>query len=334
MSDTRTVCVIGAGAWGTALAIVAQRGGHRVRLWARDRRQADEIARMRQNAGYLPGIALPQELAIESDLDAALASSDIVLVATPAQSIGEVGAAIARFRAAAGKPWSPAIVGCAKGIDAATGRLPAQTLAEALPGLAIAALSGPSFATDAAHGLPTAVTVAASDLATATALCRELSAGAFRCYASDDLTGVELGGALKNVLAIAVGAARGMRLGASAEAALVARGFAELSRLARALGARGETLVGLSGLGDLVLTCSQVQSRNFAYGTALGSGDKLEGRPLAEGVFTARIALDLAEQNGVEAPIIEAVAAVLDKKLSPRDAVTRLLERPLRTETD
>jgi glycerol-3-phosphate dehydrogenase (NAD(P)+) len=241
---------------------------------------------------------------------------------------------ISEFRSAAGDGWSPVIVSTAKGIDAGTGRLPGQLLAEALPGLDVAALSGPSFAIDVARGLPTAVTIAAGRIETAAELSRQLSAGTFRCYASDDLAGVELGGALKNVLALAVGAARGMKLGASAEAALIARGFAEMSRLAIALGARPQTLTGLSGLGDLVLTCSQAQSRNLSYGVALGAGENLEGRPLAEGVFTARIAAEIAASNGVAAPIIATVADVLDRSLTPREAVIRLLERPLKSETE
>jgi len=334
VSTAKTVSVLGAGAWGTGLALVALRAGHRVRQWARDPVQAAAIASQRENRRYLPGIALPAELAVSADFDGSLKSADLVMIATPAQSVRELAGRLAARRAAAGNAWSPVIVASAKGIDARTGRLPAQLLADALPGLKIAALSGPSFASDVAHGLPTAVTIAAENIETAAELSRQLSAGTFRCYASDDLLGVELGGALKNVLAIAVGAARGMKLGASAEAALIARGFAELSRLARALGARPETLTGLSGLGDLVLTCSQAQSRNFSHGVMLGAGGKPEGHPLAEGVFTARIAADIAVRHGVAAPIIASVADVLDRSLSPREAVIRLLERPLKSETE
>lgn len=344
MSGGKTIAVLGAGAWGTALAVVAQRAGNRVRLWARDSAQAAKIETMRQNRRYLPGIALPAEIEVGAELEEVLAETDIVLCVVPAQATAEIAERIAAFGENKPATFQPIIVGCAKGIERERangsqgkpggGRLCATIFAQALPGLAVAALSGPSFAADAARGLPTAVTIAAAELDVAAALCRDMSAGAFRCYASNDIVGVELGGALKNVLAIAVGAARGMRLGASAEAALVARGFAELSRLARALGGRPETLAGLSGLGDLVLTCSQPQSRNFAYGMALGAGDSLIGLPLAEGVFTARVAAELALQSGVDAPIIAAVAEVLEGGIAPPEAVARLLERPLKIETE
>jgi glycerol-3-phosphate dehydrogenase (NAD(P)+) len=230
------------------------------------------------------------------------------------------------------------LVCCAKGIDRATGKLPAELLASILGrsggATRIAALSGPSFAADVANGLPTALTIASKSMAVSNRLAILLSSPRFRCYASTDLKGVELGGALKNVIAIAVGAVRGMGLGASAEAALVARGFAEMARLASALGADSATLTGLSGLGDLVLTCSHSQSRNFAYGMALGRSEPLENRPLAEGAFTAAIASDIAIANGIDTPIITAVSQVLARIITTREAVTQLLDRPLKREME
>jgi len=321
------VAILGAGAWGTALALGAARAGNEAMMWGRDAALVASIAASRSNPRYLPGIALDPPVLAITDPAEALAGADIVLVATPAQSVGTIAGMIAGIV----RPGT-AVVGCAKGIDRATGRLPAEMLADALPGCPVGALSGPSFAADVANGLPTAVTVATRHIELSTWLARRLSGPGFRCYASDDLTGVELGGALKNVLALAVGAARGLRLGASAEAALVARGFAELMRLARALGARPETLMGLSGLGDLVLTCSGPQSRNFSYGMALGEGAPLEGLRLAEGVPTAAIALELARRHGVDSPIIAAVCDVLDRRITAQEAVGLLLDRPLKKE--
>jgi glycerol-3-phosphate dehydrogenase (NAD(P)+) len=224
------------------------------------------------------------------------------------------------------------LVLCAKGIERDTGKLLSEIATEILPRNPIAALSGPSFATDVAAGLPTAVTVAAADEARAARLAALLSSPAFRCYSSADLIGVEVGGALKNVLAIAAGAVSGAGLGASAQAALVTRGFVELRRVGAAFGAEPETLMGLSGLGDLILTCGSAQSRNFSYGLALGRGESLEGRPLAEGVATAGIAARIAREKGVEAPIIAAVEALLAGRIAIADAVAALMARPLKSE--
>lgn len=328
MSGEDKVAVLGGGAWGTALAGVAARAGNEVTLWARDEATVRELNDEHTNGRYLPGIRLTDPFAATGDIVEAVAGADIVLVATPAQTVAALAEGLSGILRA-----GTVVTCCAKGIDRKTARLPGETLADALPGCPVSALSGPSFAADVARGLPTAVTVASRHMEMSTWLARRLSSPAFRCYASDDLIGVELGGALKNVLAIAVGATRGLALGASAEAALVARGFAELSRLARALGARPETLVGLSGLGDLVLTCSGPQSRNFAYGIALGRGDPLDGLPLAEGIFTASIAARLAADRGVEAPVISTVADVLDRRITAREAVALLLDRPLKHET-
>ena len=252
-----------------------------------------------------------------------------VLLVTPAQAL----------RAACGEATkhmpegAPAVI-CAKGIEAASGRLLSEIVAEVLPANPVAVLSGPGFAADVSRGLPTAVTVAARDEELAIRLAALLSAPYLRCYSSSDLTGVEIGGALKNVMAIAAGAASGAELGASAQAALVTRGFVELRRIAQSFGAEPETVMGLSGLGDLLLTCSSAQSRNFAYGLALGRGESLEGRPLAEGVATAGIAARIAADRGIRAPIISAVAAILAGRLTITEAVSALMTRPLRAEAE
>ncbi|WP_062017145.1 NAD(P)H-dependent glycerol-3-phosphate dehydrogenase [Aureimonas sp. AU4] len=321
--------VVGAGAWGTALAILRAREGERVRLLARDGGAAESINRTRRNPRYLPDIELPETLAATTDPAEALGGARTVLLVTPAQTLREVVGSLAPH-------LSPGVrlVLCCKGIERATGLFASAVVAEAVPGAAIAVLSGPSFAEDVARGLPTAVTLAAEDETLADALAQELSGPTFRVYAHTDVLGVEAGGALKNVLALAAGAAAGLGLGASAGAAIVTRGFVELRRLGEALGARPETLMGLSGLGDLVLTCSGTQSRNFRYGLALGRGEPLAGLPLAEGVPSAAIARRLARERGVEAPIIEAVAAILDEGLPVREAVASLLARPLRREFD
>lgn len=322
------VTVLGGGAWGTALALAMLRAGHAVSLWARD---ADSVAAIAkgQNPRYLPDITFETGIAATTDLATALAGADCVLVVTPAQALRSV-LSEAKPHVAVHVP----LVLCAKGIERDTGRLLSDIAAEILPQNPVAALSGPSFATDVSRGLPTAVVVAAEDEARASALALRFSAANLRCYSSDDLIGVEIGGALKNVFAIAAGAVTGAGLGASAQAALVTRGFVELRRIGAAFGARPETLMGLSGLGDLMLTCSSVQSRNFAYGVALGKGEELSGRPLAEGVATAYIAARIARERGLDAPIIEAVAALLDNAITINEAVAGLMTRPLRAEAD
>ncbi len=324
------IAVLGGGAWGTALACVTARNGHETLLWARDSMTVDSINTRHENPAYLPGISLPEGLRATDDLQLA-AGAGIVLLVTPAQSVGEMAVNIANHLYA----YVPVIL-CAKGINRQTGKLPAETVGECLPANPVAALSGPSFATDVASHLPTAVTLAARDIGLAQSLAAILSGPMFRVYASDDIRGVELGGALKNVIALAVGVCRGMGLGASAEAALVARGFAELTRLATAMGGRGETLMGLSGLGDLVLTCSSPQSRNFSYGMALGKAGTVSALPgnlpLAEGALTASIARNLSRKHAIDAPVIETVAELLDGTIAARDALTALLSRPLKRE--
>ncbi|TPK91296.1 NAD(P)-dependent glycerol-3-phosphate dehydrogenase [Mesorhizobium sp. B2-4-12] len=321
------VTVLGGGAWGTALALAMLRAGHSVRLYARDPQTVAAIGRG-ENPRYLPGIAIAPGIEATSDIETALAGADCVLAVTPAQSL--------RATLAAAKDHMPdgiPLVLCAKGIERDTGALLSAIVEEILPRNPVAALSGPSFATDVARGLPTAVVVAARDEMLAADLAARFSAENLRCYSSSDLIGVEIGGALKNVFAIAAGAVTGAGLGASAQAAMVTRGFVELRRIGAAFGARPETLMGLSGLGDLLLTCSSAQSRNFAYGLALGQGKTLSGLPLAEGVPTAAIAARIAVGRGIDAPIISAVAAILDGKVTIDQAVTALMTRPLKTET-
>jgi glycerol-3-phosphate dehydrogenase (NAD(P)+) len=326
--STVTIAVLGGGAWGTALASSARRAGNSVRIWARDLETVEAINERRENHRYLPGMKLAEGIVATTSLAHATAAADIVLAATPAQSLRDM------LSSAAGKVAADVpVVLCAKGIERDTGRLLSAVAEEILPENPIAALSGPSFATDVARGLPTAVVVAARDGDLAAELAAHLSAPQFRCYSSDDLTGVEIGGALKNVLAIGAGAVVGSGLGASAQAAMVTRGFVELRRIGAAFGAQPETLMGLSGLGDLVLTCGSGQSRNFAYGLALGKGENLAGRPLAEGVATAAIAATIARDRDIEAPIVDAVDRILAGEIAIKDAVAELMSRPLKSET-
>lgn len=327
MSGKRRIAVLGGGAWGTALALSMLRAGHDVCLWARDAETVEAINARRENPRYLPGVQFAERLPATREAAAALSGADCVLAVVPAQAMRDLLADIA-----SDMPKAAPLVLCAKGIERGTGKLLSQIAADILPNTPIAALSGPSFATDVARGLPTAVTIAAEDDGTASRLAGLLSGPALRCYSSSDLIGVEVGGALKNVLAIAAGAVSGAGLGASAQAAMVTRGFVELRRVAAAFGAEPETVMGLSGLGDLILTCGSAQSRNFAYGVALGRGDDLEGRPLAEGVSTAGIAAQLARDHGVDAPIIHTVDRILRREMTVPEAVAALLSRPLKSE--
>lgn len=333
MGPINTVGVIGGGAWGTALALTAARAGRDVRLWARDPGTVSDIRARRQNARYLPGITFDEDLNATNSLEEA-GDADVVLLVTPAQTTR----AMLSDLKATGKVRGP-IVLCAKGIEQSSGKLLSSVMNEELPGVEPGVLSGPSFADDVARGLPTAVTVAASSEHIALRLCEALQSPCFRPYASSDVLGTQIGGALKNVLAIACGAVVGRKLGASAQAALTARGFAELTRVGTAMGAQAETLTGLSGLGDLVLTCSSSQSRNFSFGVRLGEGFMASeliaaGGKLAEGAYSARVAVKLAEQHDIELPICETVAKMIDENLSIDDALNTLMARPLKSETE
>ena len=318
------IAVIGAGAWGTALANCAARAGRDVTLWARDAAMVAQLTTTRETP-RLPGIRLDQRVAATGAI-ADVAHADAVLLAVPAQELRTAATAVAPYI----KPSAP-VLACAKGIERGTHRFMTEVIAETIPEALPAILSGPSFAADVARGLPTAVTLACAEETLAAALARALGSQTFRPYHTTDVRGVEIGGAAKNVLAIAAGIVQGRKLGASATAALVTRGFAELARFGRALGARGETLTGLSGLGDVILSCSTPQSRNFSYGLALGESRTPEGR-LAEGAFTARALVELANEKGIEMPIATAIAAVLDDKLTVDQAIESLLTRPFRAE--
>jgi glycerol-3-phosphate dehydrogenase (NAD(P)+) len=331
----RQIGVIGAGAWGTALAQVAARAhgsiGRQVPLWMRDAAAAAAIASSHQHDRRLPGVALEAAIVPTADA-AALADCDTVLIAAPAQALREV---MTRLRPHLRQDVRAIIT--AKGIERTTGLYMAQVLAEVMPCAIPLVLSGPSFAMDVARGLPTAVTLAAPTLEQATVVAQALSLPTFRPYTTDDLIGVQIGGAVKNVLAIACGIITGRGLGESARAALIARSFAELTRFGRVQGAKADTLAGLSGLGDLVLSCSSPQSRNFALGLALG-----EGKPLAEimagqtsvseGAFTARAMVELAARTGIEVPIASAVSDILETGAPITDVIARLMQRPLRAE--
>jgi glycerol-3-phosphate dehydrogenase (NAD(P)+) len=327
------IAVIGAGAWGTALANVIARAGRAVTLWARDPAVADAIMAKRESP-RLPGVRIDERVALAAlsgGTPSGRPDGDAILVVVPAQALREAVCDLAGAVA----PGTP-VVACAKGIERGTGRFMTEIIAQCLPAAIPAILSGPSFAGDVARGLPTAVTLAAPDEATAKMLAHSLGSATFRPYHSTDVRGVEIGGAAKNVLAIAAGIVSGRKLGASAAAALTTRGFAELVRFGRAYGARAETLTGLSGLGDLILTCSSAQSRNFRLGRMLGEGRSLDevGRAgqLAEGIFTASVLVEMAKAEQVETPIAAAVAAVLDGTLGIDEAIEALLTRPFRAE--
>jgi glycerol-3-phosphate dehydrogenase (NAD(P)+) len=320
-----SVAVIGAGAWGTALASVAARVGREVTLCARDAAHAAHIEANRQNP-RLPGISLAPGITVTNDL-AAAARADIALIATPAQHLR---AAVTHLAPHLRK--ATPVIACAKGIEHGTHKFMTEVIAAAAPNAVPAILSGPSFADDVARGFPTAVTLAAHDEKLASELVQALGSPTFRPYHTTDVRGVEIGGAAKNVLAIAAGIAVGKKLGASAQAALTTRAFSELARFGRALGARSETLTGLSGLGDLILTCSSPQSRNFALGLSLGRGENAPPGKLAEGEFTAPVLVELAASQNIEMPVSRAVAAILSGKTTIDAAIEGLLTRPFKAE--
>ncbi|MBV8061484.1 MAG: NAD(P)-dependent glycerol-3-phosphate dehydrogenase [Alphaproteobacteria bacterium] len=322
--------IIGAGAFGTALAANLRRNGHRVTVWAHHTPLVDIINTRHENTRHLPGIALDagiQATGIIGDLYGA----DCYLFACPAQHMRE----LARQLAPAGDVTAPVII-ASKGIERGTGLLPHQTLQEVWPQSAIAILSGPSFAAEMARGLPTAITLAANQ-AVAQDLAPALATRTFRPYVTDDVTGAALGGALKNVIAIACGIVAGRKLGDNARAALITRGLSEMIRLGQKIGARADTLMGLSGMGDLVLTCSSPQSRNMSLGIALGEGQKLADilaarNSVTEGVHTAEAAQTLARKSGVDMPVVEAVCGILQGTLAIDEAINGLLARPLKSE--
>ncbi len=323
--------IIGAGAWGTALACVARRAGKQVVIWAHEAEVADGINRSHENRLFLPGVVLDDAVRATGALDQA-ADTDALLLAVPAQYTRTVTAEMA----AAVGPATPLVM-CAKGIEQETGALMTEVLRDTLPGRPMAVLSGPTFAAEVARNLPTAVTLACTDAALGRTLVAALGGQRFRTYLSDDAIGAEIGGAVKNVLAIACGIIEGRAFGDNARAALITRGLVEMTRLCIAKGGRAETMMGLSGLGDLTLTCNSAQSRNFSLGVALGTGEALDDllrtrRTIAEGVFSAAAVAGLARRLGIEMPIVAAVDAVLNRGEDLDAAIDGLLSRPFRAE--
>ncbi|MBI1364487.1 MAG: NAD(P)H-dependent glycerol-3-phosphate dehydrogenase [Alphaproteobacteria bacterium] len=328
------VSVIGGGAWGSALANLAAHNGIETLIWARETEVADAINARHENAVYLPGVRLHTALKATCDLAAAADKADAFLLVAPAQHCRGILAALKSAGADADAP----IALCAKGIEQGTDALPSQVISAVWPSARPAVLSGPSFARDVALGLPTAVTLACADASLGARWIATVGAPHFRPYLSDDIIGAELGGAVKNVLAIAAGVVEGKGLGESARAALITRGFAEFQRLGRALGAKSETMAGLSGLGDLILTASSRQSRNMSLGVELGKGRKAaevlaERVSVAEGVFTAPALAQLAERRGVDMPIAAAVAALVADEMTVDEVIAGLLSRPFKHET-
>lgn len=325
------VSIIGAGKWGTALAAIVCRAGRETTLIARDAAQAEAINAVHENARHLPGVPLDPRLRATAD-PAAAGAGEAVLIATPAQAVRATAATLAPVLA----PGTPVVL-CAKGVEQGTGQLLHEVLAEALPQAVAAALSGPTFAAEVVRGLPTAVTLACAEAQTANVLAAALATPSFRVYASTDPVGVAVGGAVKNVIAIACGIVDGRDLGENARAALMTRGLAEIARLGAALGAAPQTFLGLAGVGDLSLSCTSPSSRNYALGRALGRGQSLHqatvgGRVLAEGVFTAPAVLARAARAGIEMPICAAVDGVLNRGADIDATIRVLLARPAKAE--
>ncbi len=328
---TLTIAVVGAGAWGSALAHVCCRADHKVLLWGRDAELVASINTRHENPTYLPGIPLDAEIKATSRL-ADLAAARLCLLVVPAQALREVAEELAGVLGA-----DVPVVLCAKGIEAETNLLVTEVAAEALPGRPLAVLSGPTFAAEVARGLPTAVTLASEDRDLAARLVVTLGSRSFRPYLSDDPLGAEIAGAVKNVLAIACGIVAGRQLGDNARAALITRGLAEMSRLVFAHGGKPETLMGLAGLGDLTLTCTATQSRNYSFGVALGEGQSLDAalaasRGVVEGRFTAAASVAMAERFGVEMPICAAVDAVVNQGAELEGTIAALMSRPFKAE--
>ncbi|MES2913653.1 MAG: NAD(P)H-dependent glycerol-3-phosphate dehydrogenase [Pseudomonadota bacterium] len=315
--------IVGAGAFGTALAVALARAGRNVRLWARDADQVQSMRDTRRNDRALPGVNLPENVSIHAEI-VEMVGEKVLLLAVPMQALGAVLDSFPEIGS------GQTLVACCKGVDLASLRGPVALIRDRRPGADAAILTGPSFAVDIAKGLPTALTLATT---TEGARLQELlSTPTLRLYRTDDITGAELGGALKNVIAIAAGTVIGAGLGDSARAALMTRGYAEMLRLAVALGARPETLAGLSGLGDLVLTCTSAQSRNFRYGCALGTGESFDPRVTVEGVATAGAVVRLATDLRIDMPVTAMVDALASGRIALNDAIGQLMSRPLKQE--
>ncbi len=327
----RSVTVLGGGAWGTALAQVAAAAGHNVTLWAREPEVVDGVNQGHENPLFLPGISLSPNVSATSSIEQA-AQSELILAVPPAQHMRSVLKSLRPHL----KPGAPLVL-CAKGVERGSLALMTDVLADEIPEATPAVLSGPGFAKDVARGLPTATTIASPDKAFALRIVATIGLPTFRPYVADDLVGAEIGGAVKNVIAIACGVAEGRKLGDGARAALITRGFAELTRLGSAMGAKAETLSGLCGLGDLVLTCCSMTSRNTSLGAALGEGRALkdilgERLSVAEGAESAPAVVALAAKYGVEMPICAAVDAIIAERINIDEAIVALLSRPFKAE--
>lgn len=332
------IAILGAGSWGTALALVlARRGGHTLTLWSHSKSAAETIQQTGENRAYLPGLAIPQDILITTDMERAVQSAEILVLAIPSEHLRTICGKMAPLLAT-----GQVIVSATKGIEDHSYLRMSQVIAEMLAEhglvLPVGALSGPSFAQEVGAGSPTAIVIASDDATLMARVQEEFSSPTLRLYTNNDLVGVELGGALKNVIAIAAGASYGLGLGHNSIAALVTRGIAEMTRLAVACGGQPETLAGLAGLGDLVLTCTGGLSRNRHVGIELGKGSRLTAilagmhGKVAEGVRTTQAAVGLAHQVGVEMPITEQVAAVLSEKISAKESLKELMSRPGRDE--
>ncbi len=327
------VSVLGSGSWGTAIALASLRAGSDVTLWSKFPEEISKIKADKENKALLPGITLPDDLKLTSDIEEACKSNIIVLV-TPSQTIRDVVTLISPYI-----KEDTYLIMASKGIEIGTHMFMSDIVKELIPHAGIAVLSGPSFADEVGMGLPTAITLAAENMQTATYLSTAFNSDTFRVYSSDDIIGCQIGGALKNVLAIATGIARGMKLGANAEAAIITRGIVEISRLANAMGAKKETLIGLAGVGDIVLTCSHEKSRNMSLGVRIGKGEtpedilKSTGKTV-EGFATSKSICSMAKESNIDMPICEALDKILNEGASVKDCIRSLMIRPMKSETD
>ena len=326
--------VIGAGAWGTSLAIILSRNGNDVTIWAREQEVIDDITNNQENSVFLPGVKFDQPVKVTSSLEEAISDADATVMVVPAQFVRNVCSSLAPIW----RDGLPMLI-CSKGIEQNTGSLMSEVVSATLPNAVIGVLSGPTFAGEAAKGLPTSVTIACEDETVGKSLVQAFGTKTFRPYYSPDVIGSQVGGAVKNVMAIAAGIVEGKELGDNTRAALITRGLAEIVRLARRLGGKETTLMGMSGIGDLLLTANSMQSRNFTVGVELGKGKKLSEimagkRSVAEGVFTAKAVTDLAKKINIEMPICSAINDILNHEADVDEKINALLSRPFREERD